>query len=218
MKKKTLFISALVLLAVVFTAAAQIYRSQQQQAAADLAARNSQSLVRAHSVSLGRADAPVHIVEFFDPACETCAAFYPMVKQLVAQDRESIRLTIRYAPFHRGSTEVVKALEASRKQAKFWPAIEALVASQPAWVMNHQARAELIYPQLARAGIDIDRLKADMQAPEIDDVITQDLLDARTLQVTKTPEFFVNGRPLPKFGFDELKTLVREELAKAKAG
>jgi hypothetical protein len=39
--------------------------------------------------------------------------------------------------------------------------------------------------------------------------------------VTKTPEYFVNGRPLPSFGFEQLRTLVDEELAatsKAKAG
>jgi protein-disulfide isomerase len=45
--------------------------------------------------------------------------------------------------------------------------------------------------------------------------------DARKMNVTKTPEFFVNGRPLPSFGFDQLQALVAEELAiarKAKAG
>ena len=39
-------------------------------------------------------------------------------------------------------------------------------------------------------------------------VIAQDIADGRTLNVTKTPEFFVNGRPLPVFGYEELKKLV----------
>ncbi|MCM2250731.1 MAG: thioredoxin domain-containing protein [Ramlibacter sp.] len=221
MKQKSLFIIALVLLAALFAGGAQMYRAQKAQQAAASAAKNKESLLRFHSPSLGRADAPVHIVEFFDPACETCAAFYPMVKQMIAANREDIRLTVRYAPFHQGSDEVVKALEASRKQGRFWQALEALLASQRAWVEHHQARPELIWPHLARAGLDIERLKADMQSPEIARAIVQDVTDARTLNVTKTPEFFVNGRPLPSFGFDQLRDLVAEELAaasRAKAG
>jgi len=46
--------------------------------------------------------------------------------------------------------------------------------------------------------------------------IAQDLDDARILNVTKTPEFFVNGRPLPSFGYDQLKELVDKALASAR--
>jgi protein-disulfide isomerase len=221
MKKNTIFIVALVLLAVLFAGGAQLYRSQKTNEAAATAAKNKESLVRLHSPSLGRADAPVHIVEFLDPACGTCAAFYPLVKQMMAAQREDIRLTVRYAPFHQGSDEVVKVLEASRKQARYWQALEALIASQPAWVQHHQAKADLIWPYLAKAGLDTERLKTDMQSPEIARAIAQDVADAKTLNVTQTPEFFVNGRPLPSFGFEQLRTLIDEELAaasKAKAG
>ena len=46
-------------------------------------------------------------------------------------------------------------------------------------------------------------------------MIAQDLADAQTLNVTKTPEFFVNGKPLPSFGYEQLKTLVDEALISA---
>lgn len=220
MKKPTIVIVALVLLAAVFAGGAQLYRSQQAREAVAAAAKNKESLVRLHSPSLGRAEAPVHIVEFLDPACETCAAFYPIVKQMIAANREDIRLTVRYAPFHQGSEEVVKALEASRKQGRYWQALEALLASQSAWVQHHQARPDLIWPYLAQAGLDTERLKGDMQSPDVTRAIAADVADAKALNVTKTPEYFVNGRPLPSFGLDQLRTLVNEELAptKAKAG
>jgi protein-disulfide isomerase len=221
MKRNTIFVIALVLLAILFTGGAYLYRTQQAEAAVRLAAKNKEALVRFHSPSLGRADAPVHIVEFFDPACETCAKFYPLVKQMMSAHREDIRLTVRYAPFHQGSDEVVKVLEASRKQAKYWQAFEALVASQSSWAQGHQANVDLVWPFLARAGLDTERLKSDMQSPDIARAIAQDVMDGKTLNVSKTPEFFVNGRPLPSFGFDQLRTLVDEELAaarKAKAG
>ncbi len=218
MKQKTLFIGAIVVLVAVFAGGAQLYRSSKADVAVATAAKNREALIRMHSLSLGRAEAPVQLVEFFDPACGTCAQFYPLVKKMVADNRESIRLTVRYAPFHPGSDEVVKALEATRRQGKFWQALEALLASQSDWVQNHQARPELIWPHLARAGVDVERVRSDMQAPEVARVIAQDVADARALEVTATPEFFVNGRPLPSFGYDQLRTLVNEELTLALDG
>lgn len=212
MKQKTIFIVAIVLFAALFAGAVQMYRSQQAQQAAQRAARTNETLVRFHSPSLGNAGARVHIVEFLDPACETCAAFYPLVKKMMAANPADIRLSVRYAPFHQGSDQVVMALEASRKQGKYWEALEALLGSQGAWVQNHRARPDLIWPQLARVGLDTERLKSDMQAPEIARAIAQDVADAKTLKVTKTPEYFVNGRPLPSFGYEQLRDLVQEEL------
>ena len=51
--------------------------------------------------------------------------------------------------------------------------------------------------------------------PEIDRLIAQDLADAQTLNVTKTPEFFVDGQPLPSFGYEQLKEMVDAALARA---
>jgi protein-disulfide isomerase len=163
-------------------------------------------------MSLGPANAPVVIVEFFDPACETCAAFYPMVKQLMAENPTSIRLVLRYAPFHPGSDMVVAALEAARRQDKYWPALEALLASQAGWAPNHTSQMGLAWQYLGDLGLDFAQMRQDMLAPEIAQIISQDLADARALNVTKTPEYFVNGRPLPSFGWAQLKALVDEAL------
>lgn len=212
MNRKALFITVAAVLAALFAGAAALYQNQQAEAATRAAAKNKESLVRFHSPSLGKADARVHIVEFLDPACETCAAFYPFVKKLMAEHPDAIRLSVRYAPFHQGSDEVVKALEASRKQGKYWEALEALFAGQSRWVENHRARVDLAWPLLARAGVDADRARLEMQSPDIARIVSQDVADARTLNVTKTPEYFVNGRPMASFGYDQLRDLVNEEL------
>ena len=166
-----------------------------------------------HSPAIGRADAPVVIVEFFDPACETCSAFYPKVKQILATNPDRIRLVLRYAPFHNGSDKVVAILEAARKQDRFWQALEALLASQAQWSPNHTPQVDLVWKQLQGLGLNFEQMQFDLTAPEIASVIAQDLEDARTLKVTQTPEYFVNGRPLPSFGFEQLKKLVDDALA-----
>jgi protein-disulfide isomerase len=169
-------------------------------------------MIRMHSPTLGNIDAPVVIVEFLDPACETCATFYPLVKQIMAANPDKIRLVLRYAPFHNGSDKVVAVLEAARKQGKFWPALEALLATQANWAPNHTPQVGLVWKSLEGLGLDLEKMRVDMATPEIANVIAQDIDDAKTLGVTQTPEYFVNGRPLPSFGFEQLKALIDEAL------
>ncbi len=213
--KKPVFIVSAALLLLVFVLGTLLYKSEKLDKSAKMAEQNQTLLAREHAPRLGPADAKVHIVEFLDPACETCRSFYPFVKDLMKANRDKIRLFLRYAPFHAGSDNVVRILEAARKQDKFWETLEAVLATQPRWAPNHRAEVELLWPQLGNLGLDFDRIKRDMYTPEIDRVIAQDVADAKALNVTKTPEFFVNGRPLPSFGYEQLKKLVDDAVAKA---
>ena len=108
---------------------------------------------------------------------------------------------------------MVAILEAARKQDRFWQALEALLASQAQWSPNHTPQVDLVWKQLQGLGLNFEQMQFDLTAPEIAGVIAQDLEDARTLKVTKTPEYFVNGRPLPSFGVAKLKKLVDDARA-----
>ena len=175
----------------------------------------AEALASTQSPTLGDAGAKVHIVEFLDPACETCAQFYPLVKKLVADHPGQVRVSLRHVAFHEGSDYVVRVLEASRKQDKYWPTLEAVLASQAQWAPNHTAQPELVLQAIADVGLNIEQLKADMGSPEVAERAQHDTSDAITMKVTATPEYFVNGRPLPSFGDQQLLELVREELQKA---
>lgn len=203
-------------LAAAIGGATWFYSSDGGQGAAAVV-RNQEALVRPHAPTLGNAQAPVHIVEFLDPACETCAAFYPLVKQLMARNPDRIRLSIRYAPFHRGSADVVRILEASRMQGRYWETLETLLRRQSDWTRNHTAHPELALQVVAATGLDLQRLQADMRSPQVDRILAQDEQDARVLEVEKTPEYFVNGRPLPEFGLEPLVALVDQELRRTAA-
>lgn len=179
-------------------------------------AAEASRLVRAHSPTLGPAQAKVTLVEFLDPACETCATFYPEVKRMLAANPDTLRLVIRHVPFHPGSDQVVALLEAARLQGRYWEALEALFRTQDRWVHNHRVQPDAARGVLGGvAGLDMARLAADAQKPEVRAAGEQDLADAKALKVTKTPEYFVNGQPLPKFGLDELKQLVAKALRAA---
>ncbi len=213
MKQKTTFIVAATLLLLGFVMSVLLYNSQKEDDANQLVEVNSVALERSHSPTQGKADAPVTIVEFLDPACGTCRKFYPLVKEIMADNPGKIRLVLRYAPFHTGSDKVVAMLEAAKKQGKFWEALEILLSFQNGWTKNHVANPEAAWQVLKRIGLDMARMNQDMNSAETANVIKQDLADAKTLNVTMTPEFFVNGKPLPSFGFEQLKTLVDEAVA-----
>jgi protein-disulfide isomerase len=232
MKQKTLFIVALIALFLAFVVGSLLYHAKPENATPQAPQVNPgistdsvatapspqidrTALVRMYSPTTGKNDAPVVIVEFFDPACEACRAFYPLVKEIMAANPDKIRLVLRYTPLHKGSDKVVALLEAARKQGKFWQVLEALLGAQAAWTPNHTAQIDLVWRHLDGLGLDMNKLRADMAAPEIAKLIAQDVEDARVLDVNKTPSFFVNGQPLTDFGFEQFKELVDDALKRA---
>ncbi len=213
--RRRLFIAAAVSLLVAFVVGTLLYKSEKAKSAELAVAANRPALTRDHAPTLGPADAKVHIVEFLDPACETCREFYPFVKSLMADNPEKIRLSVRHVAFHTGSDFVVRVLEAARKQGKYWQTLEALLASQSRWVVNHTVQADRVMARLDGLGMNLEQLKHDMNDVQITRAIEQDLADAKSLNVTKTPEYFVNGRQMATFGYEQLKELVAGELNRA---
>jgi len=192
------------------------YQRRVQNAQEQNVTQHMDRLVRMHSPVLGPQNAPVTIVEFFDPACETCRAFYPIVKNLMQQYPTEVRLVLRYAPFHAGSDQVIMLLEAAKKQDKYWDVLEMVLAAQPMWADHGNPNVALAYQAAEHAGLDLKQALTDGSAPAIEAVLQQDVQDLTALNVTQTPTFFVNGRPLPSFGEEQLATLVAQEVAKTK--
>jgi protein-disulfide isomerase len=210
--RTTLVAVAVGVLVVGLVAAISLYDSDSTSSLqAETAARQA-ALESGHSPTVGDPDARVHIVEFLDPACETCALFYPMVKQWMSEVPGEIRLSVRHIAFHTGADYAVRVLEASRRQDKYWQTLETLLASQRQWTQNHMVLTDRILPAIAGVGLDIEQLKVDMNAPDVLQRIEQDKQDAILLKISATPEYFVNGRPLPSFGRQQLADLIREEL------
>jgi protein-disulfide isomerase len=213
--RRNVLIGAAAALILAFVVAMLFYKSEKAQSSQLAAAKNQPALASEQAPKFGNPAAKVHIVEFMDPACGTCAAFFPEVERLMAANPDRIRLSVRHVPFHNGSDQVVRILEASRVQGKYLPTLEALYASQDRWVVNHAVQADQVWSSLGGVGLDFERIRNDMNTPAVSRRMEQDMGDARTLGVKQTPEFFVNGRPLPSFGLAELQNLVKDELQRA---
>lgn len=210
--KYIIFVVAAVSLVLAFVFASSLYKKQQVKRIGGLAKKQSEIFMREHSQTYGSDSAKVYLIEFMDPACETCSAFSPFVKQLLSANPDRIKLVLRYAPFHDGADYFVKILEAAKKQGKYWETLDVMYSTQPDWASHHNPQPQLIWQFLPKAGLDMEMLKEDMNDPAIAQLIAQDLADAKTLGVTKTPGFFVNGKPLQVFGQQQLKDLIDAEI------
>ena len=214
MSRRVAVVAVAILALIGFATAGAFYSRSSESSQAPLTAPAASSLARSHSPVLGPQNAPVTIVEFFDPSCEACRAMYPVVKQIMAQYPNDVRLVLRYAPLHPGSESAIRLLEAARVQGKFEPVLEAVLASQPEW--HDDASAARAWDAAAAAGLNVEQARQAMMSPQITASINQDFVDMQTAGVRGTPTFFVNGKPLPSFGPDQLNEMVAADVAAAR--
>ncbi len=210
MNNKTLFIGVTAFIGIIFIAAVGMYKSQQPST---IASEILPALERINAPEKGGKNGKVTIVEFFDPACGTCSQFYPLVNNLVKKYQGKVKVVMRYAPLHQGSEDVVKMLEAAHIQGQFWPAAKLLFANQQRWVEHHVSQPSKALAGIKTLALDHDQLDRDWQSSKVAQIIAQDMQDGQTLKVRATPQFFVNGKPLVVFGYEELVNLVEEAIA-----
>lgn len=180
---------------------------------------NTEALIRPDSPTLGAADAKVTLVEFYDPECESCAAFAPVVKKILKDYDGKVRLVARYMPLHPNSLSAATFTEAAGEQGKYWQAQELLFQRQPEWGTKHGANAgppadinQLFRKYAGELGLDMDKMNAAFAENKYKAKTERDRKDGETLGVRQTPTFFVNGRKLARLGESELRALIDEEL------
>ena len=225
--RKEIKILALIGMIVVVAAivGASYYRESKQSVREAAGADNR--LVRPDSPTLGRADAPVTLVEFVDPECESCGAFHPALKRILKDYDGKVRLVVRYMAFHPNSRLAAAYTEAAGEQGRYWEMQELLFRRQPEWGEIHghgpqvaaaAARREpapvLFERYAAELGLDVAKVRAAVSENRYAAKVERDMRDGQSLGVTKTPTFFVNGRMLMRFGEQHLRALIDEELRK----
>jgi protein-disulfide isomerase len=182
---------------------------------------NASSLIREDSPTLGTADAPVTIVEFLDPECESCRAFNPTVKKLLKEYDGKVRLVVRYMPLHPNSLTAATFTEAAGEQGKYWQAQEMLFQKQPEWGTKHghsagpRADINALFRKYAmELGLDYIKMDAVFAQNKYAAKLDRDKKDGQSIGVRQTPTLFVNGIKLRNLNEADLKSLIDEELKK----
>ncbi len=169
-------------------------------------------LLRTHSPSQGPESAPVTIVEFFDPECESCRAMFPIVKQVMSEFPGQVRLVIRYMPLHPNSIYAATMLEAARAQNKYWEYLEVVMLRQPEWASHAGPRPELLVSYAPMVGLDVDQLRTAAADPQVRARIDLDQRDGVAFGARQTPTFFINCKELMRLSTVDLRTAVQAAL------
>ena len=215
MQNKKLVFGSLVVLILLFVGLGYFYKNNETQKEELVTLKNSELLVREHSIKFGDNKKNISVVEFLDPECESCALFHPIMRKLYKEYHEDIQLVVKYIPNHQNSKFAIKILEASRVQNKYEEVLSVIFEKQPIWAEHNNEKPELLWEFLAQIPqLDINKLKEDSNNPEIDKLIDTDKQDADKLNVRGTPVVFVNEKKLGVLSPKDLFDLVESEIYK----
>src|ERR1700730_13228252 len=159
----------------------------------------------------GNRDAPVVLVEFADYQCPYCQKIHPDLEKL--QKEYGNRLALVYKdyplPMHPYAQKAAEAARCAGNQGKFWEFHDMLFAGkklQPA-DLREQART-----------LNLDEQQFDkclVEGAEAADV-EKDAAEARSLGITGTPSFFINGHFFSGvLSYAALHDMVEQQLARS---
>jgi len=172
-------------------------------------------LIHDDSPTLGPKDAPVTIVEFLDPECESCKAFYPIMKEVLKTYEGRVRFVVRYMSFHRSSAVAVAATEAGGLQGKYWEMQGHLFATAEEWGHKETPIKSLFVNYARDLGLDVERFETDLEDPKWAAKIQRDMADGSKFGVKATPTIFVNGALLEELSQSALENSIEKALKRS---
>ena len=153
----------------------------------------------------GPADAKKSLVEFYDYDCPYCRISLPAVKKFYEANKDQVRFSFIEFPIKQlhgeSAMQAARASLAARRQpAQYMDFHFALLGQE------ENVTEDMIFAEAARAGMDVNRLKADMKDPEIEKALKASIEFAHKVGVDGTPTFLINGKLRPGAVDDETLT------------
>ena len=144
----------------------------------------------------GPADAKTSLVEFYDYDCPYCRASLPAVKKFYEAHKNDTRFSFIEFPIKQlhgqSAVTAAKASLAARRQPAHYMDFHFALLGQ-----EDSITEEMIYAEAARAGMDVNKLKADMADPAIEKSLQSSIALAHKAGVDGTPTFVLNGKFRP---------------------
>lgn len=144
-----------------------------------------------NSAVAGNPNGNITVVEFFDYNCGYCKKSFADMIKLIGAD-SNIRIVFKELPIlAKASDEAARVALAARLQGKYWEMHKALFENKgPANEANALKLAEKI-------GLDMAKLKTDMNGPEVRAEIEKTKKLAQKMGINGTPHFLVGDRSIP---------------------
>jgi protein-disulfide isomerase len=184
-------------------------RAQQEQAAAEALETHKDRIYDDPMTPVtGNPDGDVTVVEFFDYQCGYCKRTLQNVLELQKEDPK-LRFVWKELPILGPASEfAAHAAMAAKKQGKYMEFHTAVMGARG------RLTPELVMALAGKAGVDVERMKKDMDDPAITKYLQDTLLLAQQLGITGTPGFIIGGKLMPgAISKEQMKQLVEEARA-----
>ena len=172
--------------------------------------------VTAADRSIGRADAPVTVIEYGSFSCHVCADWHELVYPAFKQrfiDTGQVRLVFRNLPTPPEEVSLPgAALARCAAPERFFDVASALMRGQAA-VLRGGTREDWYAPAVAVSGRTLAQLEACAVTPATRAAINRDIDSAHAADVHRTPSFFVNGRRVTDRSLGGLEVAIRAAAA-----
>jgi protein-disulfide isomerase len=160
---------------------------------------------------MGPADAPVTVIEFADYQCPYCRAVEPTLNQLREQYKDKIRYSYRDfpLPMHPYAEKAAEACRCAGEQGQFWAYHDRLFTGDAESLADPKLRSTA-----AELKLDSNKFGKCLDSSKEQAAVAKDLEQGKSLGVTGTPSFFINGYYVSgAVSYDELRELVDQQLA-----
>ena len=168
-----------------------------------ISARSKEIFRSADDHVAGNPEGKISVVEFFDYNCGYCRHSLADVLKLLDKDKD-VRLVFKEFPIlGPGSVSAAKASIAARRQNKYWDFHLALMRERGT---VDEAK---VFAVAKTVGLDIPKLKADMESADVAKIIAQNQALAEALSIQGTPAFVIDQTLIPGApGYDGLANAV----------
>lgn len=148
------------------------------------------TLVQFQDVTRGPSDAPVTVIEYFDPNCPHCKTFHDTMTSLVDQYEDEVRFVFKPFPLRGSSLPEIQALYIANEEDKFVEMLEAQYARQDRTGITEEDLQAIA----SEIGMNADALLSRIQQNEYRNQIIDARRQAIDAGVDSTPTVLVNGR------------------------
>lgn len=163
----------------------------------------------------GAKDAKVTLIEFSDFQCPYSKRAQPLIEGLLKAYPDDLQHVYKNFPlrFHKEAMPAARACLAAGRQGKFWE-MEAMIFENP---KNLQDKDLKKYAK--EIGLDLQQFEKDFNSEAVDNLVQEDLAEAKKAQVTGTPTLFLNGKRVQNRSEEAMKQEIETLLeGKKKSG
>jgi len=162
----------------------------------------------------GDSQAKTVLLEYGDFQCPACATYLPLVKRLLEETPQGLKVVYRNYPLltvHKNALASSKAAEAAGKQNKFWEMHDKLYETQEDWSDLNDPKGKFL-EYTKGFGLDDQKFLNDYDSQEVSNKITADIASGNTLKINSTPTFFLNGKKISPRSYEQFKSQVDTEI------